>query len=407
MIKGEHGGMDQDFHSTEEELYNQLSNFIESEQWERAQEVLQKLLATSPESAFLHYQMGNANLQLAKFSGSEYHFKRAIALDPEDSDNFQGMALLEITRGRFPQAEEYCRKAIALNPTDSDHWITMGDLCRVGNDRQQALRCLERAQELDPGSTEVLRLRADISTLEGDPLSSNPDDQLENYRQVLARDPEDESALYSSGIIYLQEKNDYRKAQELFRAALRQNPTDRDYENALIRTYRKRDPVLRLLWLPLRCGFFIGAHLIILIPILYFFHSSGGRSSAEFMGCALLVFLVFWPITKLYELLTIAEVHKEMGSLTLSRHRFQKLHRLPYLARLAIFLVIILSFWSTVICLLWNPESRQFIISTTGKIVVFSFLALLGYFIFHSIRTRQSESKRARKNAVLFSNNDS
>lgn len=390
----------------DDHLHNQLHHFLESEQWERAHEVLIELLKRDSLSSYLHYQSGIVCLQLKKFEQSEHHLKKAISLDPDDPDHYQAMAYLKISQNRFLESEEFARKAIKLAPLDHENWILMGDLCRVQDDKPQASICLEKARELAPESTDVLRLTADLALMQEGVSLADPDGNLRKYEEVLSRDPENETALYSTGVIYLEEKNDYEQAERFLRAALKQDPHDKDYEKALIRTFRKRDPFLRLLWLPLMAGLRVGIWCLVLIPYLYFRYPGGGRTFAGYLALGLFLAFLFWPITKLYEALTISEVHKQIGSVKLTGSRFQALHRLPYPVRLSVFISIALLIWALIARLLTTPAARDWMLKSTGAATAISFLGILLFLVFHSIRKHHRENKRASKNAPLFDKQD-
>ena len=73
-------------------LYAQLSNFLSSNQYDRARDVAGHLLAQEPDSAWLHYIMGLTNYHLGEYKESEAFYKKAIGLEPDDDDNYQGLA---------------------------------------------------------------------------------------------------------------------------------------------------------------------------------------------------------------------------------------------------------------------------------------------------------------------------
>ncbi|NLX60379.1 MAG: tetratricopeptide repeat protein [Phycisphaerae bacterium] len=78
----------------------------------------------------------------------------------------------------------------------------------------EAIRELEEAARLDPGSSLILRELADVYQQKGNAAKSQ-----ELYAQVLAADPDDTEALYGLGRHHLNQ-NDYDKATDCFRQVI-------------------------------------------------------------------------------------------------------------------------------------------------------------------------------------------
>jgi len=250
--------MEDDFDNNEEEaLYNQWMNFSSSGQWDRAREVLGQLLTKEPESAWLHCQMGSTCHQLDQHKESEKHFKKAIALEPDDAEPFQGLTYLYLSMGRAGTAEDHCRKALQLDPDDIDNWILMAHLCIHYEDAQEATKSVEKAAALNPHDSRLMALRTQIGAISKGASKLSPEQQVEGYRDVLRLKPEDENAHYNIGLVQINELKDYAGAEESFRAALKIDPQDSANQKALIQALRKRDPVLKVLWSPFNFGMWL------------------------------------------------------------------------------------------------------------------------------------------------------
>lgn len=363
-------------------LYNQWSNFVASHQWDRAKNVLGELLTMDPDSSWLHCQMGSALYHLDEYKQSETHFKKSLEYDPDNADAFQGLAYLYLAMGRAGTADDHCRKALQLDPDDIENWILMTHICIHFEDAKQANYCLERAETINPDSSRLISLRTQIGAISKGPDKLSPREQIEGFHEVLGKDPENEYAHFKIGAIKLDELRDYKGAEESFREALRLDPQDKDNQKALMSAIRKRDPILKILWSPFDFGMWIfefyGKCWELKWPIIFLlftwkFFIIGG------VALWFVFFTLFWPLAKIYEWLTLVEVHKKMGLISLYKGPMAKIHRLSFPARFSIFLALFASFWSLVF-LLWRRSGTRSAILEWSTVIITGgvFLLIIG-----------------------------
>lgn len=397
--------MDDDFDSNEEEaLYNQWMNFSSSDQWDRAQEVLGQLLTKDPESAWLHCQMGSACYQLDQNKESEKHFQKAIALAPDDPDPFQGLTYLYLSMGRAGVAEDHCRKALQLDPDDIDNWTLMTHLCIHFEDAAEATKCVQKASALNPHDSRLISLRTQIGAISKGASKLSPYEQIEGYRDVLRISPENDNAHYSIGLVQINELKDYAGAEKSFRAALKIDPQDTANQKALIQALRKRDPILKVLWSPFNFGMWIFDvyskawdmkwPIIILIFTWKYFLIGG-------VVLWLIFFVLFWPMAKVYEALTLVEVHKKMGKISLYTGPLARLHRLSFPLRCLIFGGIFIAFWSMIVWLWQREGARSKIIEWGVLAVTGGVILMIAIGLFAWIRDSHRSRKRRKKNSQI------
>jgi len=168
--------------------------YLQRGQRQAAAEKLTRALEQDPNSALV--QHANALLQdvLGQFDAAERHFRRALDLDPKDSEvrnNYgaflcrqkrfdEGIAMLEqaLTNPLYPTpefawsniglclrqagqpgpAEEALRKAVQINPQHASAWLQLAETQLQLGQARQAQSSLERYHELAPQSPASLLL---------------------------------------------------------------------------------------------------------------------------------------------------------------------------------------------------------------------------------------------------------
>jgi len=378
-------------------LHTQLQNYISSGQWQRAKDVASSLLSSQPESAWLHNHMGHILHELNELKLSETHYKKSIALQPDFADSYRGLAHVYLSLGRTGTAEDNIRKALSIDPHDDHAWIIFGHLALYFDDPQNAIQHANHALEINPSNTAaqdiIIRAQGELT---GDQKLSSQE-RIKQFKDLLTQEPENDLYHHRIGEIYLEETKDYKSAETHFRKALSIDPNDDANQAGLIQSLRKRDLFLRFLWLP---------YLPIKL-ILKFFNFFAEITSGDIKLKDILIILaclpaliltkplimiliisfllfgtIFWPLTKAYEYLTIADIHKKMGKITLYKGPFAKIHQLSFLLRFSIFTLFVIVFWSTIALLLSHEEIRNQVIvySILITVILCIILVLIGLF---------------------------
>lgn len=378
-----------------------LYNLMNAGQWDRVLSELGPQLAEDPEDPDLHVMMGQALRKLRRFNESEQHLKKAISLAPDDDDGFVELAMTYLEMERLGLADDMVRQALRLNPENEVSWIIMGQLSLHYDDSRQALRCAEQIKRLNPESTTAIEIRTRaLAEMEGS-MKLPADQQARGYHAILEKDPENDSALMHLGCLYFNEYEDYDQAEKYFRAALQIDPNDKDYQKLLIKTLRKKDLFLQILWLPYlpvkwitKLYSWAWEHKWPIIPLFFV-----GRPLIIFLALfALIFFTIFWPIAKMYEYLTIADLHRKMGRITLHRGPLARLHKASFAARFTCFLVGVVLFWSCIAAFFVSETTRGPMLLGISSLVVFGAFALvflswgawLVQYIRGKIRTRKN-----------------
>ncbi len=207
---------------------------------------------TSPRSARIRYNLGNAYLRQEEYASAEENYRRALAIYPEFSDARAnlGMALLQQGRsleavklleasvrahpqqadlrvnlgmayraaGNLDRAEAEYRRALEIDPRSSKALNNLGAVARSRGLTDEAVDYLRRAVDLEPGST-VLRINlADALTAAG-----RRNEAATEFREAYRRDRRSAEAERGMGEVALW-SGDREEAEARFRVALDMTP---------------------------------------------------------------------------------------------------------------------------------------------------------------------------------------
>jgi tetratricopeptide (TPR) repeat protein len=101
-----------------------------------------------------------------------------------------------------------CRKAIEVNPKDSDAYLTMSSLYQSSTDFNNALECLNNAIDSDPNNLAAYHSRAALYTFE----LNQPSLALQDYSKCLELDSHNGYMWRERGYLYENYLQDYENA---------------------------------------------------------------------------------------------------------------------------------------------------------------------------------------------------
>ncbi len=154
-------------------------------------------LNQSPKAAALYVARGVLYVQLADYDHAEADFEKAETLDPQ-------MTISEAARGMVAEQQNDLDKALAVverqlqaKPDDAMLLFVEADILEQRNPEAgsaefgRAVEAARRAAELQPDMTDALDLLAKL-----DLQADNNQRAIEESREALRRNPDDQSALY-------------------------------------------------------------------------------------------------------------------------------------------------------------------------------------------------------------------
>ena len=110
---------------------------------------VQKALSLDENECEAHRIMGAIYLQRRQFNRAEYHYSKAIALNPNNAYIAAKVAGFLSYTGRPQEAETSAKRAMRLNPHHPDwYWQELGLAYYVGGQYEEAIRTFNRNANL-------------------------------------------------------------------------------------------------------------------------------------------------------------------------------------------------------------------------------------------------------------------
>jgi adenylate cyclase len=120
----------------------------------KAEEAARKALELDSSMAAPHASLGYINFYYNwVWNDAEYHFKKAIELDPKYDLAYDWYGFYLTARERFVEAQIQIGKAMQLDPLSSTIGTDMGWTMYYGGKEDEAIRAFQSALELNPGFT--------------------------------------------------------------------------------------------------------------------------------------------------------------------------------------------------------------------------------------------------------------
>jgi Flp pilus assembly protein TadD len=360
-----------------------IARLVASRQWERLCETAREKLAEDPEDDHAHLLVAQALINLRRHAEAKIHLEKRLAAKPNDDFAHRMMSMVQFAGKEYAAADESIKRAIAIDPQDSNSWYHLAWMCHTQRDVAGGLKWIMKARELAPNDPDILNLYA--------LCVGNGEERANLLREALALDPENALIINNLGSYYLDNLKDYTRAEQCFRQALAIRPSLKVARQNLFVTIRHRDWIYRTLRAPLdfllniRASLWGGdrrgpVKLIIggLIWFLLFRFVIGGL---------VLWFALVWPLLKVYEFLVIGDIRKKAGELGSGSGGFMGIRRWPIGARMTIFGILLLGFWSAVVWVIWGQSGNDNAgtISTTAIMVV-----MVGLLIYLGVKTAKS-----------------
>jgi tetratricopeptide (TPR) repeat protein len=305
-----------------------------------------RVLDREPEDAAVHYLMALAQLGLNRPAGALNHVNCLLSHYPDWAPSHHAASIYFRSVCRLPEARRHIQTAISLDPNVSHFHFVSAILALLRNDLPQARASVERARQLDPQDPNIIRLAVEIQGV-SQTTAREAWERIRELEAALALDPNNAGLHASIGSIFLDELDQPREAEESFRSALLNDPSDRDNQKALFRAVGRQRMLYRLLSIPQRAfawmgnvfrGFGVQPWRLIFLVIAF-------KAVIAFLIWLFLVTLVFWPSCKLYEWLVMSEI--QCVAEASDRHlRFKRaLGRWPFWLRFSACMGLILGSW--------------------------------------------------------------
>jgi tetratricopeptide (TPR) repeat protein len=138
--------------------------------FDRAYQYYRRALEISPNNASINFNTGSFFYSVGLPDQAKKFYAKAIDLDPLRGDipSYRLMAKCELYTGKFEEAEKHLKKALELEPSDFRVNLQYASLLIVMKRFNEALRVIERIEEITPDTPMTRHFRAWIHAAKGE-----------------------------------------------------------------------------------------------------------------------------------------------------------------------------------------------------------------------------------------------
>ncbi|NTW52808.1 MAG: tetratricopeptide repeat protein [Chlorobiaceae bacterium] len=176
----------------------------------KAVRLIGRAIATCPDNAAFHFNLGNAYNRLKKFDAALASYDQAISINPDYSKAFTNRGIVLNELKRFDAALESYGKAISIKPDNQEAYSNRGVLLRELRHFDAALENFDKALSINPDFAEAFTNRG-ILFKELNQL----DAALDSFDKAITIIPDLAEAHLNKSLILLLE-GDFRRGWELY-----------------------------------------------------------------------------------------------------------------------------------------------------------------------------------------------
>jgi tetratricopeptide (TPR) repeat protein len=121
-----------------------------------AAEQFEKALASSPEHASAHVNLGAALAQMGRIDEAMPHLEKAAVLLPEDGEAHTNLGLALAMKGQLDAAVPHLEKAVAANPAAFESEFNLGRILAAQGKFELAIPHFEQAAKLSDGRVALI-----------------------------------------------------------------------------------------------------------------------------------------------------------------------------------------------------------------------------------------------------------
>jgi tetratricopeptide (TPR) repeat protein len=179
-----------------EALYN-LGILQRGSNPERALAALQEALATQPEAAEIHRQIGATHRQLEHFQLAKESFERSLEIKPDSALALAGLGGVLVPLGDLERAERLLREALDRDPELAQASFDLGLVLARSRRSDEALDLYRRAIEIQPDFSTALNNLGIALAGRGQTRTA-----AELLERAVASDPGFAEAHFNLGVVY-------------------------------------------------------------------------------------------------------------------------------------------------------------------------------------------------------------
>lgn len=166
-------------------LYNNLAALMIGQgKYERAGELLRRVLRDEPDQPDALVNLGNLFLKQGQHTHAVEVLARAVASQPDDAAAFNTLGSAHFASGHLADAEENFRRAIRIDASHSVYRHNLGSVLAASGRFVEARSALEQARALGGGS---VKLQNDLGVVYMQ--TGQPDLALKEFQSAIEADP--------------------------------------------------------------------------------------------------------------------------------------------------------------------------------------------------------------------------
>ena len=381
-------------------LAAQADAYLRSDNPTRLHEVAKELIECRPQDEYGYRMAGESYLQRGDLDPAVEHMRKAVEAEPEYDFAIYRLGVFLRLQGKTKEAESLIQRAIELDPEYPSYWVELGEISLVEDDYDGGERYAKRALELDADHIGARQLLS-RSLSEAGPKKHA--ERLEILDRALQDDPEDADVWDDRAELLLKMKR-YAEAEDSARQALLLEPGNGWYRKTLYSVLKRRSLIYRVLrwpgdlvakgfawidrsswtfWIVL-CLIGVGSRLFLLLLAL----------GAVWITC-------IFPVMKLYEWMTIADIRARAREVHDGRRRGNWLFRLPLAVRMLLFLGLAGGFWYLLYRLVDTDGGRKALMIGFGVLILGALLLALVGLVLMARDKRRAKRRRERTEGML------
>jgi len=245
--------------------YIAAQTHVEQEDFKAAIREFKKAESYAPDEASIQYALSRAYFRLGQLGKGQYHLKKALKLDPENTDylllageyylhtdNFTeatamckrvleldpdnseayfGLAMTAAYSSDYLKSVAYLKKLISKEPDQVSHYLMLGKMLMVAQKADEAAAAFKTAVELEPNRPEILYQLAIAYRIQGE-----IDQATTALKKVIIASPTFAHAYEMLAQIYIDQRY-FVEASSYYEKALKLNPDSPHIKNNLAWSY--------------------------------------------------------------------------------------------------------------------------------------------------------------------------
>jgi tetratricopeptide (TPR) repeat protein len=202
----------------EKKLLEELSDYIQNNQYEKAIEICKEMIKINPKSEYAYWQWGDSLRDQNRYEEAIEKFKEVIKVDPKSFASYGAMGNCFRELGHYGEAEKHYKKAIKIDPKYYHAYIAWGKCLRNQERYDKATEKIKKAIKINPKSEyahwEWGAILRDQNLYE---------EAIEKFKEAIKVDPKSFPSYGAIGDCY-RKLSQYEEAVKHYKNAVKINP---------------------------------------------------------------------------------------------------------------------------------------------------------------------------------------